>query len=100
MVEIQLVSRFFSGLFTIMKAILELPENLIREAEVEAARNGMPLGVFVADAIQAKLGFGAGQSTKTWQKHFGALRHLHEESARIDQRVAQEFRTVEPESWR
>lgn len=83
-----------------MKATLELPENLIREAEVVAARNGIPLGVFVADAIQAKLGFSAGQSTMTWQKHLGALRHLHEESARIDQRVAEEFRTAEPESWR
>jgi hypothetical protein len=99
-VEIPLVRRFFSGLIIVVKATLELPEALLREAEKAATRNGLPLGVFVADAIQSKLGSDSGRSIKPWEKHFGALRHLHEESARIDQLVAEEFRTVDPENWR
>jgi hypothetical protein len=81
-----------------LKTTLELPAHLLREAQDMAARSRQPLGVFVADAIQAKLGSSAGRSIKPWAKHFGSLRHLHEESARIDQLVAQEFRTVEPGS--
>jgi hypothetical protein len=99
-VVIPLVRRVFLGLFIDVKAILELPETLLREAEKAATRNGLPLGVFVANAIQSKLGNDSGRSITPWQKHFGALRHLQEESAQIDQRVAEEFRTVDPENWR
>jgi hypothetical protein len=83
-----------------MKALLELPKNLLREAEEEATRNGLPLAVFVADAIQAKLKSDVGESIKPWVKHFGSLRHLHEESTCIDKRVAEEFRTIDLERWR
>ena len=98
--EIRLARSVISRLLETMKAVMEIPETLLREAEEVAARNGQALGVFVADAIQAKLGSDVGQSTKPWEKHFGSLRHLHEESARIEQRVAEEFRTVDSESWR
>ena len=81
-----------------MKTTLELPENLLREAQEEADRKGQPLGVFVEDAIKARLGIHAARVIKPWQKHFGSLRHLHEESARIEQAVAKEFRTVETEA--
>jgi len=83
-----------------MNATLEIPESLLRAAEAVAARNGLPLGAFVADAIEAKLSGAAGPSMKPWEKHFGSLRHLHDESTRIDQLISEEFRTVEPENWR
>ena len=66
-----------------MKTTLELSGNLLRQAQEEADRNGQALGVFVEDAIEARLGIHAARAIKPWQKHFGSLRHLHEESARI-----------------
>jgi hypothetical protein len=98
--QIQLAGSIISRLLEGMKAVLEIPEKLLREAEKVAARNGQALGVFVADAIQAKLGSDTCQASKPWAKHFGSLRHLHEESARIEQIVADEFRTVDSENWR
>ena len=98
--QFRLARSIISRLLESVKAVMEIPEELLREAEKVAASNGQALGVFVADAIQAKLGSAASQASKPWAKHFGSLRHLHEESARIEQIVAEEFRTVDSENWR
>jgi len=83
-----------------MNAALEIPEGLLRAAEQAAIRIGLPLEVFVADAIQAKLAGDEEPHVKPWARHFGSLRHLHDETVRIDQIISEEFRTVEPENWR
>ena len=98
--QFRLARSIISRLLESVKTVMEIPEELLREAEKVAASNGQALGVFVADAIQAKLGSAASQASKPWAKHFGSLRHLHEESARIEQIVAEEFRTVDSENWR
>ena len=95
-----LAIRLITGLFNIVNATLEIPELLLRAAEQAAIRKGLPLEAFVADAIQAKLSGDAEPPVKPWAKHFGSLKHLHDESARIDHFISEEFRTVEPENWR
>lgn len=98
--QIRLARSIISRLLEIVKTVMEIPEELLREAEKVAASNGQALGVFVAHAIQTKLRSDANQASKPWAKHFGSLRHLHEESTRIEQIVAEEFRTVDSENWR
>ena len=88
------------GNFSIMNAALDIPEELLRAAEQAANRRGVPLDAFVADAIQAKIAGDSESPVKPWAKHFGSLRHLHDETARIDRFISEEFRAVDPESWR
>ena len=88
------------GDFSIMNAALEIPEGLLRAAEQAAIRRGLPLDAFVADAIQAKIAGDAEPPVKPWARHFGSLRHLHDETARIDRIISEEFRAVDPENWR
>ncbi|HMO83885.1 MAG TPA: hypothetical protein PKC18_03085 [Lacipirellulaceae bacterium] len=86
-----------------MKTSFELPESLLRDAAEEAARAGLPLGEFVALAIQSKLAAAApagDAETPAWRKHFGALAHLHEESVHIEQLIAEEFETIDEQAWR
>ena len=82
-----------------MKTTLELPDSLVQEAEVAASRNGQPLGAFVAAAIQSRLLVASDTSTKPWMKHFGSLRHLHDESQRIAGIISNEFETIDPHDW-
>jgi hypothetical protein len=38
-------------------------------------------------------------NAKPWMKFFGKLRHLHEETQRINQRIEEAFEQIEPEDW-
>jgi hypothetical protein len=37
---------------------------------------------------------------RTWMKCFGALSHLKEDNARLNQIIEEEFGQIEPEMWR
>lgn len=82
-----------------MKTFLELPDSLLKEAQVSADRIGLPLVDFVAQAIQSKLLATGHPTTKPWMKHFGALRNLHTESKRIDQIITDEFEIIDEKAW-
>ena len=83
-----------------MKATLELPDSLLHAAQAVASRQGLPLGAFIADAIQSKLLAAADTPAQPWMKHFGSLRHLHSESERIAKFVCAEFERVDEQDWR
>jgi hypothetical protein len=83
-----------------MKAIFELPDALIDEAKAVSAREGLPLGEFVAQAIQLKLSTTSEPVAAPWMRHFGSLGHLHEETGLIESIINAEFETVDPEQWR
>jgi len=83
-----------------MKTTLELPESLLQQATSVAASNGLPLGAFVADAIQAKLAASLEPLSRPWMKHFGSLRHLHSESQLIEKIVSNEFEGIDEQDWR
>jgi len=73
-----------------MKAMLEIPDHLFREAEVEAARQGIPLCELVAVALTEKLRKGSGEG-KPWMRSFGQLAALKRETARIQSLIDREF---------
>lgn len=58
-----------------MKTRVELPIHLIRKAKATAAERGQP----------------------QWMKGFPALKRLHDDTARVQSTVDQEFETKDPE---
>ncbi len=77
-----------------MKATVDLPQSLLREAKAVAARQGRTLRDFVAEGLNEKLhGHPAGE--KPWMKHFGALSQLRKENRRIEKIIDKEFETID-----
>ena len=80
-----------------VKTTLEIPDRVIRRAKVRAAEQGIPLRQFVSEAVEEKLGESTRAGDKPWVGIAGGLRHLRRESARIRQKVEEEFERIEPE---
>jgi hypothetical protein len=80
-----------------MKTTLEMPDPVFRKAKAKAAERGIPLRQFVTEAVEEKLAASRAHATKPWMKGFGKLRHLHEENARIQRIIEEEFEQIEPE---
>ena len=78
----------------------DVAEGYYRQALAVAARKGLPLGDFVAEAIQSKLSAASDTPSKPWMKHFGSLRHLHSESERIGKIIDDEFESIDEKEWR
>lgn len=79
-----------------MKTTIEVPDALFRQAKSMSAQRGIPLRVFVSEALQEKLSRSGGDD-RPWMKAFGQLRSLHQETMKIDQIIQQEFGHIEPE---
>ena len=77
---------------------VELPDSVFRRAEEKAAQRGIPLPQFVAEAVEKELR-DPPPSRKPWMAGFGELRHLHEETERINRIIEEEFEQIEPEDW-
>jgi len=83
-----------------MKTTIEIPDVLFRRAKSKAAERGQTLKEFVSEALQAKLASRrstARPGDPEWMQGFGKLRHLHRETARIQERIHEAFEVVEPE---
>ena len=83
-----------------MKTTIESPDVLFRRVKSKAAERSQTLKEFVSEALQEKLASrrGAARSGEPdWMKGFGKLRHLHRETARIQERSHEVFEVVEPE---
>ena len=70
-----------------MKTTLEIPDAIFRQAKSVAAERGIPLREFVMEAVREKLTAGAKTTEKPWMKHFGKLKHLQKETARINRLI-------------
>ena len=81
-----------------MKTTLEIPDRLFRKAKSVAAERGIPFRELVTEALSEKLSTSTPE-TKPWMKSFGALRHLHKETVRIQRRIDEEFETIDREDW-
>jgi CO/xanthine dehydrogenase FAD-binding subunit len=79
-----------------MKTTLEIPDPVFRKAKAQAAQRGIPLRQFVTEAVQEKLA-AAKPEDKPWMKAAGKLRHLHNETVRIQRIIDEEFGQIEPE---
>jgi hypothetical protein len=82
-----------------VKTTIEIPDGLFRRAKSAAARRGIPLRALVSEALAEKLRVGS-RPDKPWMRTFGKLRKLHQETARINQIIAEEFGQIEPEDWK
>ena len=83
-----------------MKTTIEIPDVLFRKAKSKAAERSQTLKEFVSEALQEKLASRRGtarSSDPEWMQGFGKLRHLHKETARIQERIREAFEVVEPE---
>lgn len=80
-----------------MKTTLEIPDAIFRRAKAQAAKDGIPLRQFVTEAVKQKLNSPVKPAEKPWAKYAGALSHLHEETARINKIIEDEFERIEPE---
>jgi len=58
---------------------------------------GIPLRVFVAEAVRDKLNANAKPEDKPWMAAFGKLRHLRQETTRINRIIEDEFEKIELE---
>lgn len=82
-----------------MKTTLEIPDFIFRRAKSVAAERGIPLRQFVTEAVQEKLRVSP-DGEKPWMKHFGKLKHLHNETALVEKRIEEAFEQVDPEIWK
>lgn len=82
-----------------MKTTLEIPDAVFRRAKSKAAALGVPLRQFVTEAVEEKLKLAASREEKPWLKHFGKLKHLREETKRIDNFIEGAFEKIDPEVW-
>jgi hypothetical protein len=83
-----------------MKTTLEIPDTVFRRAKARAAERGIPLRLFITEAVEDKLKAATVGGGKPWMRIAGKLRHLHKETARINTLIEEEFETIEPADWR
>jgi len=83
-----------------MKTTLEIPDAIFRRAKSAAAARGIPLRELVTEAVKEKLASESTAGAKPWLKLMGKLRHLHKETARINQLIEEDSEKIEPEMWR
>ena len=83
-----------------MKTTLELPDELFRQAKAHASAGGISLKTFVTEALEMKLRAQSPRERKPWIRHFGTLSHLRSERKKIEQRISEEFETVESIEWK
>ena len=79
-----------------MKTTLEIPDPIFRRAKSAATERGIPLRVYVTEAVQEKLDADRKSATKPWMAAFGKLKHLRKETARINRIIEEEFEKIEP----
>ena len=83
-----------------MKTTIDIPDVLFRRVKSKAAERSQTLREFVSEALREKLASRRGTARSgepEWMQGFGRLRHLHKETARIQERIHEAFEAVEPE---
>lgn len=79
-----------------MKTTLKIPDAIFRRAKSVAAERGIPLRALISEALADKLRADNG-SSKPWMTAFGKLRHLRQESAKVNRIIEKEFEQIEAE---
>jgi hypothetical protein len=83
-----------------MKTTMEIPDSLFRRAKSLAAQRGVPLREFVTEALKDKLAANTKAGNKPWVKLMGRLKHLDEETERINRVIDESSEKVDLEMWR
>jgi predicted transcriptional regulator len=83
-----------------LKTTLEIPDVLYRRLKAAAATQGKSVKAIVNEAIAEKLRHPGAAGTPGWMQGFGQLRHLHEETRKIEKVITEEFSRIDPEDWK
>jgi hypothetical protein len=83
-----------------MKTTLEIPDPIFRRAKSVAAQRGVALRAFVTEAVEEKLASATEKGGRPWARLAGGLKHLHKETARINNIMRSEFETIDSEEWK
>lgn len=83
-----------------MKTTFEIPDAVFRRAKAVAAGRGIPLREFVTEALKDKLVADAKAGERPWMAAFGKLRHLRNETSKINRLIENEFEQIEAEDRR
>jgi len=79
-----------------VKTTLEIPQPVFRKAKAIAARMGCTLKQLVQEALSEKIARvdGASSQQKPWMVLAGRLKHLHNETSRIERVIEAEFENI------
>ena len=55
---------------------------------------------FVTEAVKEKLAASAKAAERPWLKHMGRLKHLHQETERINRLIEVDSEKIDAETWR
>jgi hypothetical protein len=83
-----------------MTMTLEIPDELMRKAQDEAAARGKSLQAFLTEAISSKLGPDSSGSKPSVMSYAGIFRDSREESARIMETIEAACEQIQPEDWK
>jgi hypothetical protein len=83
-----------------MTMTLEIPDELMRKAQDEAAARGESLQDFLTEAISSKLMPEVGGSKPSVMSYAGIFRDSREESARIMETIETACEQIQPEDWK
>jgi hypothetical protein len=83
-----------------MKTTVEIPDSVFRRAKSAAAARGIPLRVFVTEAVRDKIAAETKAGEKPWLKHMGKLKHLHKETVRVNRLIEEDSEKIDAEMWR
>lgn len=83
-----------------MKTTLEIPDTIFRRAKSSAAQHGISLREFVTEAVKEKLASQPKPGERPWLRHMGKLKHLNEESRRINRLIEVDSEKIDAEMWR
>jgi uncharacterized protein (DUF302 family) len=83
-----------------MKTTLEIPDPVFRRAKSAAAARAVPLREYVTQAVREKLAVSSTPPERPWRKHMGKLKHLHEETERINRLIEADSEKIDMEVWR
>jgi hypothetical protein len=83
-----------------MKTTLEIPDPVFRRAKSAAAARGMPLREYVTQAVKEKLAASSASPNRPWVRHMGKLKHLNEETERINRLIEADSEKIDAEMWR
>ena len=83
-----------------MKTTVEIPDSIFRRAKSVAAERGIALREFVTEAVKEKLSAEAKVGEKPWVKHMGKLKHLKQETKRINARIEEDSEKIDAAMWR
>jgi hypothetical protein len=89
--------------YAFVRTTIELSDPLFREVKATAARQGLRLKDYIAEALQDKLAKRPTAAEKPWMKFAGIAANdpeMVEELKRIEQIVDENFGQIEEEEWK